>query len=348
VRAPRKLGKRAIGGPLRAGKGFEKARAPNRVFSGRRSAIVHGGAKNMRKLHTPSPTSKPAKTSAEISWLANVVIEPKIDTVEAWQGRPYDQDKLTKNLSNIRKVLKRPIDKVDESRYGVRIGVNRMHETPEALELLTQYTHRRHDVAFDFVYRNEEDADSGQQGLNQHLVMKHASPRAKKVYYDNVYSDKDGREKSCGYESVYWSDWSAKHRYARQLFVYRKSPTVVRVELRFTNAAAVRRAGIDHVMKLKELNPWDVWNRNLKLVGLQDGFVERMGREAQRRYGGRAGAQIRHSLKNADMQMLIKGMKRVDRVIKTFSVQVPDLLRWGSGGLLVQSQQNQGSGRGVV
>jgi hypothetical protein len=327
----------------------------------------------MLNIHILPATVNRTKVGTGLEpWLGRYTeIGPSIDTDEVFIPKPVEYQVVKHYLSRIRKVLNRPIDKVDyTNKFGVKVAVNRV--PLEVLPILAEQLHHCFHIAYDFHYQNEADGSDGQEKATQYVVLKHRSPHADKVYYDNVYWDKEGREKAGkGWPSAYASDWSGKNdrfgrkrRYSRQLLVYRKSRTIVRVELRFTNAQAVKRAGFTDVMQLADLNPAEIWERNLMVVSPQEAFVERMVRQGvedervrylRRQTKGetweqaqeRIAERVRSIFKNADMQGLVKGMKHLERVIQKHPVEVPVKLDWDRvGGMLFGQKSSVGKSRG--
>ena len=210
------------------------------------------------------------------------------------------------------------------------------------------------DIAFDFHYRNEDEADHGDDQLCQHLVLKHRSRRAGKVFYDNQ-------------ESMYWCRGAkkGKRRFARELLVYRKARKVVRIELRFQNAGAVRRAGLADPEKLASINPAEIFERNLRLITMKESYIEKTVRRAVKkdrerhlrsratirtgskfdydRYRAGLADRVKGVLLDSDMQGFISGMKRSDRAVRKLDVNwVGTELDWRRG--LLISLDNFGEG----
>jgi len=151
-------------------------------------------------------------------------------------------------------------DVVDRTKRwrGARLIVNRPNRS--TLKLMSRLVRDRRlgacvsrvDIAVDFSMDREEGADALFGWLDRHVILKWRSPRSRKKVMDGT---------------VYWAD----KRRARNLVVYMKAIDVVRLELRFFNARAVMRAGLNNLEMLESVDMNKLIGHNLKA----ESFTER-------------------------------------------------------------------------
>jgi len=111
----------------------------------------------------------------------------------------------------------------------------------------------RIDLAYDFEMETPEAADTLMAWIDHHIVLKWRSSMTGKMEYGGT---------------IYWCD---KAR-GRNIALYRKGDRVVRLELRFYRAQAVRRAGLDDLVKLPLINPKKVFEHNIKARRLTERY----------------------------------------------------------------------------
>lgn len=158
----------------------------------------------------------------------------------------------------------------------------------------------RVDIAIDIRLPDEPTADVVADWLDRHLVLKWRSARTRKAWV--------GR-------TIYWSD----ARRARNLVLYPKSRTMIRLELRFLNAAAVRRAGLSDPAALAGLDPAALFEHHVKAVDLCTAYVAKLTTRV--RYPDRALSV----LAAIDVQGFVVGRRHLERKIErvTLPFQIP-------------------------
>jgi hypothetical protein len=203
----------------------------------------------------PSAAPNPAATAASN------------DTLELFIPRPIrGVRKRIEAATGERAHIKNCHDATGKFR-GVRAIFNR--PTREARALINQIMRAvpgsvisRVDIAVDFHAEGPDDADAIADWLDLHLILKWRSPRSTKMRVDTT---------------VYWCDG----RRSRNLVVYRnrKSDRIVRLELRFLNSRAVRRAGLDTPEKIQSASPLKLIDHNVKAARPSARYVERITRQ---------------------------------------------------------------------
>ncbi len=174
-----------------------------------------------------------------------------VDTAEVFLRRPYaglrgQVEAATGERPHIEDVVDRT-----KCWRGARLIVNRPNR--RALSLMSGLIGDRRlgccisrvDIAVDFSMDGDEGADALFGWFDRHVILKWRSPRSRKKCMDGT---------------VYWAD---KCR-ARNLVVYMKAINVIRLELRFFNARAVRRAGLNKLETLESVNMKKLIGHNLK------------------------------------------------------------------------------------
>ena len=218
-----------------------------------------------------------------------VVTVASVDTIELVLRRPpAGLRRQVEAIVGGRREIKDIVDRTGQWR-GVRLIVNRPNRS--ALKLLSGLVRSRWsgcsvsrvDIAVDFSTGGEEDADALLDWLDQHVILKWRSPASRKKRLE----DRRGRR------TVYWTDG----RPARNLVIYRnrKMINVVRLELRFINAGSVKRAGLDRLEALENLDLTALINHNIKAERFTDGHITKVVRRTykadldrhQKRKGGR-------------------------------------------------------------
>jgi hypothetical protein len=219
----------------------------------------------------------------------------------------------------------------------------------------------RVDVAYDFGFRTEDDADQFRDYLDQHGIQKWRPRKAVKKYVAE--------------ESIYWSE---------ALVVYSKPNNTVRLELRFSNAGKVRKAlrfhhseekWSDDFEKLEHLDPRRLLQHRFKLVQLKSGYVKKAVRRAvkkdceqhrkkatrgskfletfQDRYRAGIPARVEQIFNRVDLQHFVTGKKRADKVVERLELdwlQVPNRLDWSGRGREISRagrRKQRSSWRGV-
>ena len=181
-----------------------------------------------------------------------------IDTCELFHRRPPSGFRR-----NIEFALGRRL-KIDicRDKYGNQQGQRMIVNRPNlaVLPVLGEYrndwgcTTYRVDVAVDFHMPNLKSAKLFHGVVDRCGVLKWRSPQTTKSHLE----DDDG------WITVYWCD----DRRARNVILYHKrhDPRIVRLELRFMNSTAVRRAGLMYPTSLEDINPAALFNHHFKLV----------------------------------------------------------------------------------
>ena len=199
---------------------------------------------------------------------------------------------------------------------GVRAEVNRPNTA--VIELMRRLTGERQliccvkrvDIAVDFRMRDEEEARALAGWLVRQIKLKWRSKRGRKRYL----REEDQRR------GAFWVLWTGGHK-PRDLCVYVKPGNVVRMELRFQKAAAVRRAGLDKLEELENLDVRKLIGRNITAEKLTERRItsiirkthkdDMMRHRASKRrgdhpvtdqYRARIPARVRRMLSQLDMQ----------------------------------------------
>jgi hypothetical protein len=175
-----------------------------------------------------------------------------IDTIEIFMPRPPAALRRNIEASTGRRAhVEDCFDKAGKFR-GTRAIFNR--PTLPALAVIRKImraakwsTISRADIAVDYHTESEDRAGALIDWLDHLLILKWRSAQSQKTRIG---------------DTVYWTD----ERRARNLVVYRnrKSDRVVRLELRFMNSGAVRRAGLDKTEKLRTASPIKIIAHNVK------------------------------------------------------------------------------------
>lgn len=224
-------------------------------------------------------------------------------------------------------------DVVIKGRYrGTRVAINRPNRGVLAYLLRLLADRRLHacvhrvDIAVDFSTINEFDADELARWLDRRVILKWRSPR--------------GRKRHCTNHGAFWVVFAGNHA-PRDLCVYRKGENKVRAELRFQNAASVRRAGLDELDRIEDVDVSKLFEHNIKAAKLTDRFIAYATRRAvkeemtrhqlnKRRsdhdvvdyYRSRIAHRARQMLSRADMQELRKAGK-TDKIDLNW-LKIPD------------------------
>ncbi len=168
----------------------------------------------------------------------------------------------------------------------------------------------RVDIAVDFRMRDEDEARALFDWLTRRAKLKWRSKRGRKQYPREI----DQRR------GALWVLWTGRHR-PRDLCVYVKPGNVVRMELRFQKAAAVRRAGLDKLEELENLDVRKLIGRNIKTEKLTERRITSIIRKTHKedmirhraskrrgdhpvtdQYRARIRARVRRMLSQLDMQ----------------------------------------------
>jgi hypothetical protein len=179
--------------------------------------------------------------------------------------------------------------------YGVRVIVNQPHAA--VLPVLAEFvvydrgcTSSRVDIAADYTLANLADTNALTAYCERAVVLKWRSAATVKKLYNNG--------------NAYWCD----NRRARNLLLYHRPQdrAVVRLELRFMNSTAVRRAGLANPEALEFINPRELFRHHLKEVAVRPSVVER-----------NHGERLLHILQSVDMQTMLPGWKHPERTFET-------------------------------
>jgi hypothetical protein len=185
----------------------------------------------MPNIPAAAPEIKAARTS--------------VDTIEVFAQRlPLGFRRQVEAILQRRVQIKR-------CRHGFLVPINR--PPAQVLPILNWLIKNRHfgacasrvDVAYDFDMEGPDEADALTEWIDHIVVLKWRSSRTHKTNYGTT---------------VYWAD---KHK-GRNIAVYRKGFNTIRLELRFFRAATVRRAGLDDLSKLPQINPKELFDHHVK------------------------------------------------------------------------------------
>ena len=208
----------------------------------------------MENISNDRPGINPAATRASI------------DTIELFvrrvpRGFPAQMGKLFGKRIEVKEVR----DRTGHFR-GLRIPINRPRSRD--IPILARIARDRAlgccvsrvDIAVDIHTESAEEAAELIAQLDRHLVLKWRGRGATKVRIG---------------ETVYWAD----RRRARNLVVYPKGSQIVRTELRFQGARAVRRAGLDRLEDLENLDVQKLITHNIKAERPTERSTERAARK---------------------------------------------------------------------
>src|SRR5262249_21620335 len=106
----------------------------------------------------------------------------------------------------------------------------------------------RLDIALNFSYSTEHDQNLVRSYLAQHVKLKW-KPHRPRWWWGNT---------------VYWLPPNRPNN--RNLVLYRKASTIVRLELRYMTAQSVGRAKLSNIPAIISLNPAEHFRRNVSLV----------------------------------------------------------------------------------
>ena len=239
-------------------------------------------------------------------------ITAKNDTIELFFRRPPAGLRKTLEACLGRRVEIK--DCLDGTGYyqGARAIVNR--PIVAVLPILSRYrqhvpgcTTFRVDVAADLEMPDEPSAEAMHDWLDRHLILKWRSGQTRKVRVDDT--------------TIYWAD----HRRARNLVLYPKAGNTLRLELRFLNTAAVRRAGLDDLTQLAQLDPAALFAHHVKAVQLLPAYVAKVLDRSRNVSPARA----LHVLDQLDMQNFVSGQRHTERKVETVSpFKIPTALTW--------------------
>ena len=232
-----------------------------------------------------------------------------IDTCELFHRRPPSGFRR-----NIESALGRRV-KIDicRDKYGNQQGQRMIVNRPNlaVLPVLGEYrndwgcTTYRVDVAVDFHMPNLKSAKLLHGVVDRCGVLKWRSPQTTKSHLE----DDDG------WITVYWCD----DRRARNVILYHKrhDPRIVRLELRFMNSTAVRRAGLMYPTSLEDINPAALFNHHFKLVEFRPEYIERMSENR------RQAERVRSRYTRLDLQSFLRGKHHPERMVKDISELLP-------------------------
>ena len=191
-----------------------------------------------------------------------------IDTIELFYPRPPRL--LRKRLQGKlgRRVRIKPcLDKTDHQR-GVRACINRPNKDVlfEIAAILRDHPSGcicRCDLAFDFTLPNQRAADALAEYLDRHLLLKWRPTGALKEHYRST---------------IYW----AQDNRSRNLAMYHKRESILRLELRFLNSASVKRAGLEDPAKIEVARAADLLAKNIRLLSFKESHVHKSIRRSIR------------------------------------------------------------------
>ncbi len=199
---------------------------------------------------------------------------------------------------------------------GIRAEVNRPNTA--VIELMRRLAGDRRliccvsrvDIAVDFIMRDKDEARALAEWLVRQIILKWRSKRGRKRY-PTVEQEQRG---------AFWVLWTGGHK-PRDLCVYLKPGNVVRMELRFQKAAAVRRAGLDKLEELENLDVQKLIGRNITAARLTERRITSIIRKTHKddmirhraskrrgdhpvtdQYRARIPARVRRMLSQLDMQ----------------------------------------------
>jgi hypothetical protein len=144
--------------------------------------------------------------------------------------------------------------------WGARVTVNRPNRATIGLmarlvrDRSIGCTVKRVDVAVDFSVEDYAEADAMAWWLYLNVKLKWRSPRGRKRRWDQDPRYLEGDE--------FWALWSGGHA-SRDLCVYVEGCRV-RMEVRFQKPTAVRRAGLDRLDQIENLEVQRIVDHNIK------------------------------------------------------------------------------------
>ncbi len=273
------------------------------------------------------------------SLLEDVEVRASLDTVEIFYHRPPKGVRIRLQAAQGRRIAIKDCRDKTGMRQGVRIVLNRptkaaLEEVGAVLRDFPSGCIRRCDLAFDF-HSAPDVSEKLATLIDEHLILKWRARRAIKVRIDTT------------------TYWAMKCR-GRNVAQYRKKDDVLRVELRFLNAASVKRAGLADPSLLAALNPAILADRNFRLRILKQAWVEKCVRRAVNRdrinhlnkrlisnaargrthpihdrYRARIPVRIRHLLSKIDMQNFVttKTVRFTD-IVPLSVLRIPVSLAW--------------------
>jgi hypothetical protein len=239
-------------------------------------------------------------------------ISASIDTLELWfpdNLPPHVYRRVVKLLPRLR---------IKRTRYGIKAGINR--PTLAENEILGDLwnrdvggcrTHRVH-MAFDFIFSDRSSAMQFKDWLPTRCIFKWSPNHALEI--------EDG---------YYVRNFAAKRRPGRAPVIYLKGDNTVRVELRFENAEACRRAGLDDPLLIIDLDPSELFRRCAKVVNYRSSYLEKVAREVEATYGEE---WVRPALYRLDKHcaLMMRAVHRPEGAYTniTDSLGLPRTLKW--------------------
>jgi hypothetical protein len=159
-------------------------------------------------------------------------------------------------------------------RQGMKAGINR--PTLAEIKIFGDYwnyniahcvTHRVH-VAFDFTCSDSSSAAEFKRYLETHSIWKWSPNDA--LEFEDYYAVRN---------------FAGRRRPARAPVIYLKGELTCRLELRFENAAACRRVGLEDPALIPELDPAGLFRRCVKLVEYRPAYIKKVIKHVATKYG---------------------------------------------------------------
>ena len=216
------------------------------------------------------------------------------------------------------------------------------------VEPLAEYAECRNriDIAIDFEFDDQDDADDCRAWLANHVNM-NWKKCDKRWFIEKLWARDEHGEwgwQEYGPEGLYWEDTEGGGLPARCLYLYEKfhkrGRFIIRLELRFQCTAAVRanwKLGLDDwsLRGLSEVNPRSVFEKHLKLTDVSEEWLQ--GHRKSRTWRDTSRQQFDQFIEHARSTCTV--MKGVVQPLPTqampaaitnaFTGLIPTRLTWG-------------------
>ncbi|HZP69243.1 MAG TPA: hypothetical protein VFB29_04805 [Pseudolabrys sp.] len=166
----------------------------------------------------------------------------------------------------------------------------------------------RVDIALDYKFLNEVEAQLWRIFLNKHVLLKWPPRNARRSYVG---------------DSEYFVHIEAgSKRPRRNGIIYPKEGgLVVRFELRFLGSGPVRRAGLAEPKRLARINPAEKFERHVRVASIKPSMLKRLLRKS------RAVRRARTVIERLTIQEFIDGRRRPERLLLRHPISILNVPR---------------------
>jgi hypothetical protein len=201
----------------------------------------------------------------EFQAIGSVSTRISIDTIELFFPKPPKGLRTSLQAALGRRIEIKYCWDATGDKKAVRAIINRPNQRVLAIadELLKAHKSARLsrvDIAVDFQTSSADSTWTLFKLLDQHLILKWRSPKARKRRFDTT---------------VYWG---GKGWWKRNLVIYdnKRAARTIRLELRFFGSQSVRRAGLADPAGLLQLNPRSKLEHNIIFASLTDNYIQKV------------------------------------------------------------------------